>query len=684
VNIGKSDGNLSIYNDSARPEVPDQLPLESRGFTDRTDAVAVLDALIGPGPVLTAIVGPAGTGKSALALHWSNLHPERFSDGILHVDLRGHEESEPLSVLQALGHLLDGLGVAEADQPADPELRAKRWRTLSARRDLLIILDNAADVEQILPLLSAGRRTTTIITSRDSLAALSVRARVEVIRLEPLDTEHAVALLRELIDPVRVEGAETDLRELAGLCANLPIALSIAAQSLAAAPLTPVADLCAQLREPGRRIDPVRAVFAACVGGLNEDAAGVFRLLGLNPAAEFCFEAAVALADRPPTAVRRCLEELMAVNLLTLRRPGWFVMHDLLHAYAAELAEHAGPDQPLARLGRWYAGTAAKAARVLEAGTSSADDARRGAVDQFVDAGAAQNWYAREQANFEVLCLRLAERGLAEEATSLASQVVDIYAFNNAFDPWFSVARLGARLAARAPDPIASAWFDEFLGKAHLQAGQSADARAHLDAALETRLESGDASGLARSHNALGLWHFREGDFAAAVDAFSTALSYASCARSADGTDFSVLARLNLGMTVLRQASTAGADQGVGLYGQALAHLDAAIELPGGAQASLTQVALQRGRAEALAGLGRIQEAASIAAESVRTARLLRNALFLAPSLASLARIHVLLGEIAPARAALGEALGILEGLADPRAMEYRSRLEQLPAPPER
>jgi len=98
----------------------------------------------------------------------------------------------------------------------------------------------------------------------------------------------------------------------------------------------------------------------------------------------------------------------------------------------------------------------------------------------------------------------------------------------------------------------------------------------------------------------------------------------------------------------------------------------------------LTHVALQRGRAEALAGLGRIQEAASIAAESVRTARLLRNALFLAPSLASLARIHVLLGEIAPAREALGEALGILEGLADPRAMEYRSRLEQLPAPPER
>jgi tetratricopeptide (TPR) repeat protein len=682
IHIADSHGDVSIFNDSRRPEIPDQLPLAPYGFTDRTDAIALLNGRLGRGPVRVGIVGLAGTGKSALALHWSNLHPERFPDGRLYIDLRGQEDAEPLTTHQALGHLLDGLGLAEADQPTDPQLRAKRWRTMSAARDLLIILDNAADADQVLPLLSTGKKTVTLITSRDSLAPLAVSAGVELVRLEHLDTEHAVDLLRALIDPERTEGSENDLRELANLCANLPLVLSIAAKSLAASPLTSVGDMCARLREPSRRVDPVRAVFNASLTVLSDGAAQLFRLLGLTPAPEFCLEAVIALSGREHTTVRRGLEQLITANLLAPRRPGWFQMHDLLHAYATELAEHTEHEPALTRLSHWYTETTAKAARSLEAGTAFEDNSPVRGAGQFVDAGAAQNWYVREQASLEVLCRKLAEHGMTAQALSLATQAVDLYAFNNAFGPWFSLARLGADLAAQTVDTASAAWFDEYLGKAFLQSGDSAQARVHLDAALALRRDTADNGGLVRSYNVLGIWHFRQGEFSVAAERFAAALELAPSTPLSNGTDFRALSLLNLGMAVLRQApATDESDASIALYRQALAHFDTAIDSCDSAQLSLTAIPVLRGRAEALAGLGRVGEAASTAAEAVRIARLLNNALSLAPALASLAEIRGVLGETDAARAALGEAVEILDRLADARAPEYRARLEQFAGP---
>ena len=87
--------------------------------------------------------------------------------------------------------------------------------------------------------------------------------------------------------------AEPDaVAEIAALCARLPLALAIAAARAAARPGFPLAALAAELRDAAGRLDAldtgdpaasVRAVFSWSYQQLTDEAARMFRLLGLHP-----------------------------------------------------------------------------------------------------------------------------------------------------------------------------------------------------------------------------------------------------------------------------------------------------------------------------------------------------------------------------------------------------------------
>src|SRR5262249_30051761 len=146
---------------------PAQLPADVPGFTGRVAELGALDALLDRGEpatvVISAIAGTAGVGKTALAIQWAHRVRDRYPDGQLYVNLPGYAPQQPMTPGQALSGLLDGLGVPGHDIPLDLDHRAARFRTETAHRRLLIVLDNASSVEQVRPLLPGGSTCTVLV-----------------------------------------------------------------------------------------------------------------------------------------------------------------------------------------------------------------------------------------------------------------------------------------------------------------------------------------------------------------------------------------------------------------------------------------------------------------------------------------------------------------------------------------
>ena len=124
--------------------------------------------------MISAIGGTAGVGKTALALNWAHRVAPNFPDGQLYANLRGFDPAgspaEPADVLRGF---LDALQVHPERFPATTEGLAALYRSLLADRTMLVLLDNAADVAQVRPLLPASPRCLVIVTSRRELSALA-------------------------------------------------------------------------------------------------------------------------------------------------------------------------------------------------------------------------------------------------------------------------------------------------------------------------------------------------------------------------------------------------------------------------------------------------------------------------------------------------------------------------------
>ncbi|MFD0818646.1 BTAD domain-containing putative transcriptional regulator, partial [Micromonospora zhanjiangensis] len=153
---------------------PRQLPTGPRHCYGRTVELADLRRLLtdpAPGPLVVAVDGVAGVGKSVLALAAARSGADRFPDGQLYVDLRGATSGLiPLRPVDALGRLLRTLGVRPDAVPDEEAEAAALFRSVVARRRILLLLDDAASADQVRPLLPAGPGCATLITSRHVLS----------------------------------------------------------------------------------------------------------------------------------------------------------------------------------------------------------------------------------------------------------------------------------------------------------------------------------------------------------------------------------------------------------------------------------------------------------------------------------------------------------------------------------
>ena len=335
---------------------PAQLPPDVYGFTGREAQLRQLNALLAmasPAPdapgtvVIVAIDGMAGVGKTALAVHWAHQVAPHFADGQLYVNLRGFDPSRsPVTPDEAVRGFLDALDVPPERIPTTLDAQVGLYRSLLAGRRVLVLLDNTSDAEQVRPLLPGALGCMVVATSRNLLAGLVTTAGAYPMTLDLPTVGEARELLEHRLGAARVAAESSAVDEIVAMCARLPLALAIVATRAATQPSLALGVLAADLREAKGGLaeftDPdlasdVRSVFSWSYRQLSPAAARVFRLLGLHPGPDIGTPAAASLAGQPVAEVRPLLAELARAHLLE-RTAGRCALHDLLRAYATELA----------------------------------------------------------------------------------------------------------------------------------------------------------------------------------------------------------------------------------------------------------------------------------------------------------------------------------------------------------
>jgi DNA-binding SARP family transcriptional activator len=370
---------------ATRFETPMELPASTSRFTGRAAELAALDRILADDPLaanspIVALVGPAGAGKSALAVHWGRSRADRFPDGQLYADFDGGDPDHPARVHSLMARFLHALGVPLSRVPPDLAGRAALFRTVTAGRRLLILADSAELSEQVRPLIPAPG-SALVVTSRSQLRGLVARDGAHRITVGALDSPGAVQLLGTMLGTASV-GSEADaVASLAELCARLPLALIIAAERVMRQPGLSVDRLVEELRDERSRLESLstredaatdlRAVFSCSYHQLDPLTARTFRLLGLGPrAADLMPSALAAIADLPVEQARLHVDRLLALHLLRGGDgPDVYAAHDLLHAYARERALEEEPpaerDAAVRRLLDWYVRSVAAAVLLL-------------------------------------------------------------------------------------------------------------------------------------------------------------------------------------------------------------------------------------------------------------------------------------------------------------------------------
>jgi transcriptional regulator with XRE-family HTH domain len=195
------------------------LPRDIASFTGRqTELRELVDAAAGAGAVvgIHAIGGMAGVGKTAFAVHAAHRLADRFPGGQIFLPLHGHTPGQqPVDPADALASLLLSIGVPAGRIPPGVEARMALWRDRLAEKQLLLVLDDAASSQQVLPLLPGAGRSLVLVTSRRHLSALEDAT---AISLDTLPADEAAGLLVRLAGRAGLGAADPAVGEITRLC----------------------------------------------------------------------------------------------------------------------------------------------------------------------------------------------------------------------------------------------------------------------------------------------------------------------------------------------------------------------------------------------------------------------------------------------------------------------------------
>ncbi|MEU8566778.1 BTAD domain-containing putative transcriptional regulator [Streptomyces pathocidini] len=495
---------------------PAQLPAETRAYVGRGRQMRELDGLLSADPAeqapVVTVVGPPGVGKTALALHWAHARRERFPDGQLFVNLRGYAPLPALRPVDVLARFLRALGAPPDQVPSGEEEAAALYRTLLAGRRMLIVLDNAADVEQVRPLIPGEGGCRVVITSRSRLAGLVASDGTRRLGLEVLSADEAQTLLSRVLGAERVVAEPESVAKLARLCGGLPLAIRIAAANLTVHASTGIADYCAELERgdllgglqvEGDERSAIRAAFDLSYLALPEPAQRMFRLLGSAPGSDVTAEGAAALAGVSAAEAGRLLRGLADAHLVQEQATGRFAMHDLLRSYARESAGGTEGGAGQRRLLDWYVDRA-------EAAVGS-------------DSAEAAEWLEGERENLVNAVLHASRAGFQAVVLRLAEALYGYLSLGMYTADCLAVATAGLAAATAVGDVRAQAAAQLRRADCHWAQGRNAQAREVFADALELARRAGWSAGQATALRKIGAAHQENGAMRQASDYLSQA-----------------------------------------------------------------------------------------------------------------------------------------------------------------
>jgi hypothetical protein len=329
---------VTINNAPRERSAKRQLRAPVGDFVGRETEIAELIAELSHGGqvAISGISGLGGIGKTELAMVVANRLLPNFPDAQLLVELRGTSE-QPRRAEDALADCVRAFVGVEARLPDDRDTLVKLYRDCLTGQRVLVLLDNAADADQIRPfLVPAG--CALLVTSRETISLPKMKR----IRLEQLPPDKARELLREIAPRV----SEPIADQICFLCGYLPLAVRAAASLLDVTPDLDPAEYAAELSDERRRLEAigtegveigVAASFNLSYARLSEKTKRVFRGLSVFPAS---FDASAEEAICQDAGHKR-LSELLRRNLVifdeTERR---YRLHDLARVFAnAQLDE---------------------------------------------------------------------------------------------------------------------------------------------------------------------------------------------------------------------------------------------------------------------------------------------------------------------------------------------------------
>ncbi len=404
---------------SRTPITPAQLPADIPDFFGRDALVQHLTGarLSHDTPSVWTISGLGGIGKTALAVRVAHRLRSQFPDGQLAVDLRG-SSSDPADPAAVLRQFLTALGVSGI--PDEVDRRSALLRSVLATRRVLLLLDNARDNEQILPLLPGSGGCAVLVTSRSRMVDVPG---APAFALEVLDHREALDLFAGIIGGQRTAAEPAEASAVVRMCGNLPLAVRIAASRLTARPGWSLASLRDRLADYRDRLPELRAgsqsvsaAFALAYEQLDPGQARAFRLLAVADAPAFAIRTARIVLHADSNAAEERCEQLSDLGLLDPKSYGSYGFHDLVREYGASIVTESERRDVIGRIARDWLSTVRNASRVLEDSPQ----------DRF-----GMTFPAREHAerwiNHEVTCLSEAishHRDLPPPADVLGSTVV--------------------------------------------------------------------------------------------------------------------------------------------------------------------------------------------------------------------------------------------------------------------
>lgn len=684
VQAGEVRGGIHFHVAEQQSVRPQELPPPPAHFTGREAELAALDrfaeeSTVSEFPLITVVVGPGGTGKTALLSHWLSRRRAEYPDAQLYVDLHGFSPLEATPPSEVLGRFLRALGVEPEKIPAEFEERSTLFRTLTSGRRVAILADNAVSAAQVRALLPGPGASLVAVTSRRSIHGL-LHEGAHFLDLHPLAEHDATELLEKLIGRERTQESPEAARTVTDLCGRLPIAIRALATRLAGRRFLTLARLAQELSDERRRIAAlspaedvtVRSVFDLSYAALEPEVATLYRRLGLLPVPTFTPEVITTLMNETPEACEPLLEELLNVSLIEEIADARFRLHDLIRLHAAEKAEEVDPPEDRTeRLGRviaWYLSRAALADREVLPGRKRMGPAAKAARQEpaaFTSARDALDWLEAELPNLLAVLWAANRTGFHEEAWQICEALRGLFISRRPYPEWIAADEIGLASARACGDERAQARMLVQLARALLDLGRLDEAEARFSESLDLARAVGDRLGEANATHQLGVVRLAGGHPDEAIPYFI------------ESRDQHVAAGLRRGAALLtRRLGEAYRDGG--RYPDAVAYLNEAVERftelgdRYNLVRSLTNLAqtyvLAGDPRSALSPLDQAQEMARAEGAVLEEAR------------ASLVRADAreALGERDAARGELKDALPLFVRLDAPQTDDVRARLRRL------